>query len=64
MKLTSLETKTSLKKTNELIKVTITLVLLDKFGKLFSVNDKVETANLRETELLLGHARFVDLPFG
>jgi hypothetical protein len=58
----SLQSKTSFKNTDQLVKVAVAFVLLDKIGKLFSVHDEVETANLGETEFLLGNAGFVDLP--
>lgn len=43
---TSFQTKTSLQETNELIKVSISLVLLNQVGEFLSMNDEVKTTNL------------------
>jgi len=58
----SLKTKASFKEADELVKVAIALVLLDKLRKLLSMNNEVETANLSKTELLLGNTGLIDLP--
>jgi hypothetical protein len=57
----SLQSKTSFKNTDQLVKVAVALILLDQVGKLFGVYDEIETANLGETEFLLGNAGLVDL---
>jgi hypothetical protein len=59
--LTTFQTKTSLKHSNELVEVAITLVLLDKILQLLGVNNQVEATDLRKTEFLLGNASLVDL---
>jgi hypothetical protein len=58
----SFQTKTGLEKADELIKVAVALILLNKLGKLLSVHDEVETTDLGKAELLLRHTGFVDLP--
>ena len=57
----SLEAQTCLKQTNKLIKVSIALILLNQIRKLISMHNKIETANLRKSELLLSHTSLVDL---
>ncbi|GJC99267.1 hypothetical protein ColKHC_08093 [Colletotrichum higginsianum] len=57
----TLKTKTLLQEADELIEVTVALVLLDKGLQLLGIYDKVKTADLGEAELLLLDASLVDL---
>jgi hypothetical protein len=57
----TLQSKTGFKNTDQLVKVPVAFVLFNEIGKLFGVNDEIETANLGKAELLLGHASLVDL---
>ncbi|KAI6757104.1 hypothetical protein HG531_002929 [Fusarium graminearum] len=57
----TLEAKTLLEKADELIEVTVALVLLNQSLKLLSIDNQVETTNLGKAELLLLHTGFVDL---
>jgi hypothetical protein len=58
----TLQSKTSFKNTDQLVKVAVALVLLYKIGKLFGVYNEVKTAYLGKAELFLGNAGLVDLP--
>jgi len=55
------QAKASLKQRNQLVKVSVALILLDKVLQLIGMHNKVKTANLCQTELFLGNAGFVDL---
>jgi hypothetical protein len=57
----SLQSEASFKHTDQLVEVTVALVLLDKVGKLLGVYNEVEAADLSKTELFLGNTGLVDL---
>lgn len=59
--MTSLKAKTLFKKCNELIKVTVLLILLDETLKFLSIHNQVQTTNLGKSELLLVNTSSIDL---
>lgn len=59
--LTSFQAKASFKQRNQLVKVTVALILLDQVLQLISMHDEVKTANLCQAEFFLRNAGFINL---
>src|ERR1700733_7737861 len=57
----ALKTETGFHQSDEFVKETVILVLLDQFLQLFRVDNQIETANLSETELSLVDTCLVDM---
>ncbi len=55
------KTKALLEKINELVEVTVELILLNKTGQFFGINDQVQATNSSKSEFLLLNASSVDL---
>ena len=57
----ALETQALLEQADELIEVSVALIVLYKFLELLGINNQVETADLSKPKFLLVDAGFVDL---
>lgn len=55
------QAETSLQQTDKLVKVAVTLILLDKLGQFFRMYDQIETAYLSKAEFLFSNTGLVDL---